>query len=113
MVLSSVIVGSCPGTNRAEKCIWTRTDYYKVTGLEEVLRVIRDYCQVVRFISVALMVKNPLANTGDTGNMGSIPRSGRSPGEGSGNPLQYSCLENSMDRGAWWAIVHGITKSQR
>ena len=40
-----------------------------------------------------------------------IPRSGRSPGGGNGNPLQYSCLENSMDRGAWWATVHGVTKS--
>ena len=44
--------------------------------------------------------------------MGSIPGSGRSPGEGNGNPLQYSCLENPMDRGAWWATVHGVTKSQ-
>ena len=43
--------------------------------------------------------------------MGSIPRSGRSPGEGNGNPLQYSRLENPMDRGAWWAIVHRVTKS--
>ena len=43
---------------------------------------------------------------------GSIPGSGRSPAEGNGNPLQYSCLENSMDGGAWWATVHGITKSQ-
>ena len=43
---------------------------------------------------------------------GLIPGSGRSPGEGNGNPLQYSCLENSMDRGAWRAIVHGVTKSQ-
>ena len=43
---------------------------------------------------------------------GSIPGSGRSPGEGNGNRLQYSCLENSMDGGAWWATVHGITKSQ-
>ena len=43
---------------------------------------------------------------------GSIPRSGRSPGEGNGNPLQYSCLENSMDGGAWWARVHGVVKSQ-
>ena len=42
---------------------------------------------------------------------GLIPRSGRSPGEGNGYPLQYSCLENSMDRRAWWAIVHGVTKS--
>ena len=41
----------------------------------------------------------------------SIPGSGRSPGEGNGNPLQYSCLENSMDKGAWWATVHGVTKS--
>ena len=45
------------------------------------------------------------------GDPGSIPGSGRSPGEGKGNPLQYSCLENSMDRGAWWATVYGITKS--
>ena len=43
--------------------------------------------------------------------MGSIPGSERSPGEGNGNPLQYSCLENPMDRGAWWAAVHGVTKS--
>ena len=42
---------------------------------------------------------------------GSIPRSGRSPGEGNGYTLQYSCLENSMDRGAWWALVHGVTES--
>ena len=43
---------------------------------------------------------------------GSIPGSGRSPGEGNGNPLQYSCLENPMDRGAWWAMVHGVTVRQ-
>ena len=53
------------------------------------------------------MVKNPSANAGD---MGSIPESGRSLGEGHGNPLQYSCLENPMDRGAWWATVHRVTK---
>ena len=44
--------------------------------------------------------------------LGSIPGLGRSPGEGNGNPLQYSCLGNPMDRGAWWAAVHGITKSR-
>ena len=54
------------------------------------------------------VVKNPPANTGDKG---SIPGSGRSPGEGNGVPLQYSCLENPMDRGAWRATVHGVTKS--
>ena len=47
----------------------------------------------------------------NAGYQGSIPRLGRSPGEGNGNLLQYSGLENSMDRGAWWAVVHGITKS--
>ena len=54
------------------------------------------------------MVKNPPANAGD---MGLIPGSGRCPGGGHGNPLQYSCLENPMDRGAWRAAVHGVTKS--
>ena len=56
------------------------------------------------------MVTNPPANTGDVRDTGSVPGSGRSPGGGPGNPLQYSCLENSMDRGAWQAIVHGVTK---
>ena len=53
------------------------------------------------------MVKNSSANTGDIRDPGSVPGSGRSPGEGNGNPLQYSCLENPMDRGVWWVIVHG------
>ena len=48
----------------------------------------------------------------NAGDSGSIPGLGRFPGEGDGNPLQYSCLENSMDRGAWWAIVHGVIESQ-
>ena len=59
-----------------------------------------------------LVVKNPPANAGDTRDRGSIPGSGRSPGGGHGNPFQYSCLENPMDRGAWQATVHGVTKSQ-
>ena len=61
---------------------------------------------------MALVVKNLLANAGDARDGGSIPGLGRSPGERNGNPLQYSCLENSMDRGAWWATVHEVTKSQ-
>ena len=48
----------------------------------------------------------------NAGNLGPIPGSGRSPGEGNGNPFQYSCLENPKDQGAWWATVHGVTKSQ-
>ena len=53
--------------------------------------------------------KESACNAGDTG---SIPEPQRSPGEGNGNPLQYSCMENSMDRGVWQAAVHGVTKSQ-
>ena len=53
------------------------------------------------------VVRNLPANAGDTG---SIPGSGRSPGEGNGKPLQYSCLENPMNEGAWWATVHGVAK---
>ena len=60
---------------------------------------------------VALVVKNLPVMAGDVRDMGLIPGSGRSPGGGNGNPLQYSCLENSMDRKAWWATVHGVTKS--
>ena len=56
-------------------------------------------------------MKNPPANAGDIRDTGSIPGSGRSPGDGHGNPLQYSCLENLMDRGAWWVTVHRITES--
>ena len=51
-------------------------------------------------------------STCNAGDPGSIPGLGRSPGEGNGNPLQHSCLENPVDRGAWWAAAHGVTKSQ-
>ena len=57
------------------------------------------------------MVKNCFANTGDVRDMGLIPGLGRSPGEGNGNPLEYSCLENPVDREAWWATVHRVAKS--
>ena len=57
------------------------------------------------------MVKTPPANIGDERDTGSIPGSGSFPGGGNGNPLQYSCLENPMDRGAWQAIVHKVAKS--
>ena len=57
---------------------------------------------------MAQVVKNPPCGAGDSD---LIPGSGRSPGEGNGNPLQYSCLENPTDRGAWWAIVNGVARS--
>ena len=65
-----------------------------------------------RASQVALAVKNLPTSAGDIRDMGSIPGSGRCPGGGHDNPLQYSCLENSTDRGALWATVHGVTKSQ-
>ena len=61
---------------------------------------------------VVLVVENPPASGGDVRDVGSIPGSRRSPGGGHGNPLQYSCRENAMDRGAWWATVHRVTTSQ-
>ena len=63
-------------------------------------------------VPTGLVVKNLPANAGDAGNLGFISGSRRSPGGGNGNPLQYSWLDNPMDRGAWQAIVHGITKSR-
>ena len=60
---------------------------------------------------VVLVVKNPSDNVGDIRDDSSIPGLGRSPGGGHGNPFQYSCLENPMDRGAWWATVHRVIKS--
>ena len=62
---------------------------------------------------MVLVVKNPPINAGDVSDAGSFPESGRSPGGGDGNPLQYSCLANPMDRVAWWAAVHGVAKSRR
>ena len=58
------------------------------------------------------VIKNLPANAREARDAGSIPGLGRSPGGGHGNPLQYSCLENPMDRGAWWATVHGVAKSR-
>ena len=66
---------------------------------------------MVRDFPGEAVVKNLPANAGDAGEEGSIPGSGRSPGRGNGNPLQYSCLGNPIDRGTWWATVHEVAKS--
>ena len=66
-------------------------------------------CFIQLSITRDVKVKASACNAGD---LGLIPGSGRSPGEGNGNPLQYSCLENPMDGGTWWASVHGVTKSR-
>ena len=78
-----------------------------VVGLKNVLP---EGEQVVGASQVVLVLKNPPVNAGDMRNTVSIPGSGRSPGEGHGNLLQYSCLENPMDRGAWWATDHGVSE---
>ena len=69
-----------------------------------------DTTEWLSLYQMALVLKDPPTDAGDVRDAGSIPGSERSPGEGNGNPLQYSCLENPMDRGAWWATVHGVTK---
>ena len=66
----------------------------------------------VRASQVVLVVKNPPFNAGGIRDTGLTPGLGRSPGGENGNPLQYSCLENPMDGGAWWAAVHGVTESR-
>ena len=60
----------------------------------------------------SMVVKNPPTNARNAGDLGLAPGSVRSPGERNGNPLQYSCLDNSLDRGAWWVTVHGVSKSR-
>ena len=69
-------------------------------------------CVVRKVSQVVLVVKNLPSNAGYVRDAGSIPLLRRSPGGGQGNPLQYSCLENPMDRGAWWATVHKVIQSQ-
>ena len=90
---------------------------YLVDGIVELSYVLADFLpaeaisvgELLR--SLAAQCKESACSAGDAGNMGSIPRSGRSPGEGNGDPLQYSCLENPVDGVAWWATVHGVSKS--
>ena len=69
-----------------------------------------NFCLKEENSLLALVVKNLSANVGDVKDVGSMPELGRSPGEGNGNPLQYSWLENPMDRGAWWATVHRVAE---
>ena len=104
--------------------VWVNSGIWWWTGRPGVLqsmglqRVVHDCATELNWTElqyraswVVLVVKNPPANAGDARHMGLIPESGRSPGGGHGNPLQYSCLDNPMDRGVWWAAVHGVAKS--
>ena len=66
---------------------------------------------LLRYADIWASLVAQIVNTCNAGNLGSVPGSGRSSGEGNGNPFQYSCLENSMDRGVWWVIVHGVARA--
>ena len=83
-----------------------------VSGKRQVLKNFEKTPYFSKASQVALVVKNLPANLGDLGDAGSIPVTGRSPGEGHGNRLRYSCLENPMDRGAWEIIVHMVAKNR-
>ena len=79
-------------------------------------KLYKHYCRVYLLQQLMVLWGFPSSSNGkacdcNTGDQGSTPGSGRSPGEGNGNPCQYPCLENPMDKGAWWARVHGVTKS--
>ena len=74
--------------------------------LESLIQNMRSYFQYAKFFSLGLSGQETASNAGD---LGLIPGLGSSPGGGHGNPLPYSCLENPMDRGAWWATVYGVT----
>ena len=81
-----------------------------------IFAVLLSWGPALRFVQYtvfwASLVAEVKASACNPGDLGSIPGSGRSPGEGNGTPLHYSCLENPMGRGAWWATVHGVTKSR-
>ena len=114
MGISYLILG---GSKEVSLCINHSADWYLVNVHEVVIAVFSAFSffhniYLLTWASqVALAIKNSPANTGAIRDTGLIPGSGRSPAGGHGNPLLYSCLENPMDRGAWRAMVHGVTQS--
>ena len=108
-------VTSAPLHKQSSKFFWSHLliwPWLKETCCQAQYKAAENYTSVkLRRAGTALMVKDLPASAGDGRDVGLIPGSERSPGEGSGNPLQYSCPENPMDRGAQWITLHGITKS--
>ena len=95
------------------KSWWYLHNSVNILKTIELYTLNRGHIWYVRGFPGSAVVKNPPVNAGDTRDAGLIPGSGRSPAKGNGNPLQYPCLKNSMDRGAWWATVHGVTESDK
>ena len=87
-------------------CLWPRISYFPNISTNICVKIELEECSLWDF-PYSSVGEESACNSGD---LGLIPVSGRSPGEGNGNPLQYSCLENPMDRGAWQAVVHGVTR---
>ena len=85
---------------------------YKLVIEGTYLSIIKAISDNLMTFQVVLAVKNPPASVGDIRDKCLIPGSGRSPEGGNGNSVQYSCLENPMDRGAWWALIHGVMRNQ-
>ena len=85
---------------------------HPVSGIVHVRPLATGVLHITSWLPGGSVVKNLPARAGDLRDTGSIPGSGIPPGEGNGNPLQYPCLGNSMDRGTWWATVHGVSMSQ-
>ena len=114
---------ACPELALTRICLWGKTVLVAIWSkfLCNHSWLIQKDCLSWYYVSLSistlgfprwLSAKEPTCQCGRQRRRALVPGSGRSPGEGSGNPLQYSCLENSMDRGAWWATVHGVTKGQ-
>ena len=115
------IIQAKGGQGLERRCWWQHRVVCLVTNFKEFCNIQAFTFKTATCIECLLvntgfsggsMVKNLSASAGDPRNWGSISGSGRSPRGGNGNPLQYSCLENPTDRGAWWATVHGVAKSQ-
>ena len=125
--LVHVFTGSCirsadifiylvPSFSSCEDTTENKTDKYTFIEISHISKYLQYYFIISYAIAVftsefpsGAVIKNP-ANGGDAGDTGSIPGSERSPGEGNSNPLHYPCLENPIERGAWWAAIHGVTK---
>ena len=112
----SSVPGDSPGKNARVDC---HALFQGIFSTQELNPGLQHYRWILYYLShqgrasqVALVVKNPPANAEAARDTGSISSSGRSPGEGHGNPLQYSCLEYLMERGTWWATVHRVTRSR-
>ena len=110
------VPGDSPGRNARVDC---HALFQRIFSTQELNPGLQHYGWILYYLShqgrasqVALVVKNPPANAEAARDTGSISSSGRSPGEGHGNPLQYSCLEYLMERGTWWATVHRVTRSR-